>query len=107
MKSLELARGPGCILGNVFYFFFFSHIYQQGNGIDTTVTGGGAPFGEKKIGLLGPEFSGWVGWARNACISCSTKHSAPIYPGRNPRPGALMDLGMNGTQSEMVSNTQL
>lgn len=61
MKSLELARGPGCILGNVFYFFFFSHIYQQGNGIDTTVTGGGAPFGENRTAGPGVLWLGGLG----------------------------------------------
>lgn len=48
-----------------------------------------------------------VGGLGQECIFCLTKHSAPVYPGRNPRPRALMDLGMNGAQSEMVSNTQL
>lgn len=62
------------------------------------------------MGLLGPEFSGWVGWASNAGDGLHfllNKAFSPHLSGRNPRPRALMDLGMNGAQSEMVSNTQL
>lgn len=107
MKSLEIARGSGCILGNI--FFFISNSRVVGSGIDTTVTGGGVPFGEKWDCRPRSSLDGWAGPAmlEMACIFCLTKHSALIYPGRNPRPRALMDLGMNGAQSEMVSNTQL
>lgn len=104
MKSLQIVRGPGCILGNVPPPIFISRVV--GSGIDTTVTGGGAPFREKwDCWALG----GWAGpgMLEVACVFCLTKHSAPIYPGRSPRPRALMDLGMNGAQSEMACNTQL
>lgn len=62
MKSLEIVRGPGCILGNI-----SPHIYQQGSGVRNRYQGyWGWGSIWRKIGLLGPEFSRWVGWARNA-----------------------------------------
>lgn len=42
-----------------------------------------------------------------ACFACLTKHPAPTFPRRNPRPRALMDLGMISAQPEMASNTGL
>lgn len=63
----------------------------------------------RKMGLVGLEFAGWVGRARNVGdgLRFLLNKAFSFFPGRNPRPRALMDLGTNGTQSEMASNTQL
>ena len=76
----------------------------MGAGINTEVIGG-SKFGEAGERLVGLEFSGAAEYSQLGklgvdCLSHLTKHPAPTFPRRNPKPRALMDLGMNGAQSE-------
>lgn len=81
----------------------------MGTGINTEVTGGGGlREARERQDLLPLQFSeAQLGRLGVACLSCLTKHPAPIIPRRNPRPRALMDLGTKRAQPEMASNTGL
>lgn len=58
-------------------------------------------------GVLQSRRVGSVGRLGVVRLACLTKHPASTFPKRNPRPRALMDLGMIGAQPEMASNTGL
>lgn len=81
-------------------------------GINTEVAGGRG-FGEAG------ERQDWLAWSSRELRSrlswaagggqplLLNKASSPHLPQKNPEPRALMDLGTNGAQSEMASNTGL
>lgn len=101
-----MAHGQGWVLGSC-----FRSSRAMGVGINTEVAGGRG-FGEQE-----KDKTGWPGalWSR-AVVSAGrlgvdslllNKASSPHLPQKNPELRALMDLGTNGAQSEMASNTGL
>lgn len=84
----------------------------MGWGINTELPGGGGSGRQEKdkIGWPGVLWSCRIGSAGEAGVGLPfllNKASGPHRPQKNPRPRALMDLGMNGAQPEMASNAGL